>query len=214
MCCLTAESGAKDEPFCSRAGLQALQRTEGTKRMRIGIIGPTNILLTATAAGLDPAACANAARAAGEGLARRGHELLVVPDRGVALLAAEAYRAAGGRRLIGIFPRGGTDIQDALTECDEHRSLCHETIEGLNWTEQHERICQLSEALLCIGLSCGTVAEIAWTKWVGHRPVVVIRPLVSGMPPEIAAETELIWVEDLDGAYRALETIAKNHRAF
>jgi predicted Rossmann-fold nucleotide-binding protein len=182
--------------------------------MRIGIIGPTNIQLTATAAGLDPAVCAKAARAAGQGLARRGYELLVVPDRGVALLAAEAYRAAEGRRLIGILPGGGTDIQEMVTQCAEHRSLCHETIEGLNWTEQHERICQLSQALLCIGLSCGTIAEIAWTKWVGHTPVVVIRPLVSGIPPEIAAETELIWVEDLDEAYRALEAIAETPRAF
>lgn len=175
--------------------------------MRIGIIGPTDIAVTTRAAGLDPVACEHAAREAGESLARQGHEVVVVPDRGVALLAAQAYRAAGGRRLIGIIPHGGTSAQAATSCCQSHRNLCDETVEDLSWTEQHERICQLSDLLLCIGLSCGTLSEIAWTKWVGNTPVVVIRPLVSGIPPEMAAETDLHWVEDLEGFYRFLDGV-------
>ncbi len=175
------------------------------KSMRIGIIGPTDIHVTSRAAGLDPAACERTAIAAGEGLARRGYTVVLVPDRGVALLAAQAYRAADGPRLIGVIPHGGTSAQAATTCCEDHRHLCHETVEDLTWTGQHECICQLSNVLLCIGLSCGTVAEIAWTKWVGHTPVVVIRPLVSGIPPEVQAETDLHWVEDLEGFYKLLD---------
>ncbi len=177
--------------------------------MRIGIIGPTDIGLTSRAAGLDPAVCERTATAAGEGLAQRGHTLLVVPDRGVALLAAQAYRAAGGARLIGIIPHGGTSAQAATSCCEAHRYFCHETVEELRWTEQHERICQLSDVLLCIGLSCGTLAEIAWTKWVGGTPAVVIRPLVSGIPPEVQAETDLHWVEDLSGFFGFLDGLAQ-----
>lgn len=175
--------------------------------MRIGIIGPTDIQVTARAAGLDPAVCEQAAQEAGKSLARHGHEVVVVPDRGVALLAAQAYRAAGGTRLIGIIPYGGTSAQAATSCCQSHRSLCDETVEDLSWTEQHERICQLSDVLLCIGLSCGTLSEIAWTKWVGNTPVVVIRPLVSGIPPEMAAETNLHWVEGLEGFYGFLDGV-------
>jgi len=58
--------------------------------------------------------------------------------------------------------------------------------------------------LLCIGLSCGTIAEVAWTKWVGNTPVVVIKSLVSGIPPEVEVETDLHWVEDLEGFYKFL----------
>ena len=175
---------------------------------RIGIIGPTSIEVTSRAAHLDPAACESAARAAGEGLAKRGYALVLVPDRGVALLAAEAYRAAGGRRLIGIVPHGGTSAQAATSCCQEHRRLCHETVEDLTWTGQHERICQLSDVLLCIGLSCGTLSEIAWTKWVGNTPVVILRSLVSGIPPEMAAETDLHWMEDLETFYDWMESSA------
>ena len=173
--------------------------------MRIGIIGPTDIDVTSRSAGLDPATCKSTAKAAGEELARRGCTMVVVPDRGVALLAAQAYQAADGPRLIGIIPHGGTSAQATATKCDVHRHLCQETDEDLGWTEQHERICQLSDVLLAIGLSCGTMSEIAWTKWVGSTPVVVIKPLVSGIPPEVEAETDLHWVDNLDGFFRFLD---------
>jgi hypothetical protein len=177
--------------------------------MRVGIIGPTDIDTTSTAAGLDPAVCKRVARQAGEGLACNGFEVVVVPDRGVGLLAAEAYRSAGGRRLVGIIPRGGTCGQQESSCCDQHRHLCHEIVENLEWTAQHERICQLSDVLLCIGLSCGTISEIAWTKWVGNTPVVIIEPLVSGIPPEIGAETNLHCVQGLDGFYEVVERLAQ-----
>jgi len=180
--------------------------------MRIGIIGPTNIEATSRAAGLDPAVCEHTARAAGEGLAQRGYAVVLVPDRGVGLLAAEAYHAAGGPRLVGIIPDGGTAGQAATSRCDEHRDLCHDVVAGLPWTEQHERICQLSDMLLCIGMSCGTIAELAWTKWVGDTPVVVIRSLLSGIPPEVEAETDLRWAKDLEDAFRHLGEIATQKR--
>jgi predicted Rossmann-fold nucleotide-binding protein len=180
--------------------------------MRVGIIGPTDIDTTSRAAGLDPAVCKRMAVRAGEGLAQRGDSVVLVPDRGVAVLAAQAYRAAGGPHLIGIIPHGGTSAQAATTCCENHRALCHETVEDLNWNAQHERICQLADVLLCIGMSCGTIAEIAWTKWVGDTPVVVIRPLVSGIAPEVEAETDVRWVEDLEQAYESLNAIADEAR--
>jgi hypothetical protein len=177
--------------------------------MRIGVIGPTDIDTTSTAAGLDPAVCKQVATEAGELLAGKGFEVVVVPDRGVGLLAAEAYRGASGRRLVGIIPHGGTGGQQATSCCDEHRHLCHEIVEDLAWTEQHERICQLSDVLLCIGLSCGTMSEIAWTKWVGDTPVVIIEPLVSGIPPEIASETDLLLAQSVDEFYQIVERLAQ-----
>jgi len=173
--------------------------------MRVGIIGPTNIDGTARAAGVDPTAVEQAARAAGRDLAVRGHDVVVVPDRGVALLAAEEYRRAGGQHLIGVIPHGGTSAQAATSCCEAHRNLCHATVEDLTWAGQHERICQLSDVLLCIGLSCGTLSEIAWTKWVGDTPVIIVKYLVSGIPPEMGAETDLRWVDSLEDAYRLLD---------
>ena len=180
--------------------------------MKVGIIGPTDIDVTSKAAGLDPAVCKRTAVVAGEGLAHRGHTVVLVPDRGVAALAAQAYRAAGGPHLIGIIPHGGTSAQAAAACCESHRDLCHETVEDLSWNAQHERICQLADVLVCIGMSCGTIAELAWTKWVGNTPIIAIRPLMSGIPPEVEAETDVRWVEDLKGVYGWLDAIAASAR--
>ncbi|HQJ51085.1 MAG TPA: hypothetical protein PKW05_04850 [Anaerolineae bacterium] len=177
-------------------------------RLRVAVIGPTDIAVTSRAAGLDPDLCRQAAGLAGTELARRGCTVVLVPDRGVALVAAEAYRRAGGPHLVGIVPRGGTSTQQATSCCEEHRSLCDEVIEDLTWSEQHERICQLADVMLCIGLSCGTIAEVAWTKWTGQHPVIVVRSLVSGIPPEVLAEIDVRWVEDLDEALSEIDALA------
>ncbi len=180
--------------------------------LRVAVIGPTDIDVTSRAAGLDPGICAQVTTAAGESLAAHGYTVVLVPDRGVALLAAEAYHRAGGPHLVGILPRGGTSAQQATSCCEQHRDLCDEWVEDLTWTGQHERICQLADVLLCIGMSCGTMAEVAWTKWVGGRPVIAIRPLMSGIAPEILAETDVRWVDDLEGALALLESMAGGKR--
>ena len=38
------------------------------------------------------------------------------------------------------------------------------------------------------GLSCGTLAELAWTKWTPGPPVALVRGTMSGVPPEMLAE--------------------------
>lgn len=175
---------------------------------RVALIGPTDIETTSQAAGLDPRLCRQTAEAAGTALARRAYSVVLVPDRGVALLAAEAYQKAGGPCMVGLVPLGGTSTQQATSCCEDHRWLCDEVIEDLTWSGQHERICQLADVMLCIGLSCGTMAEIAWTKWTGRRPVFVIQPLVSGIPPEVLAETDIHWVSSLDEALREIDSLA------
>lgn len=106
--------------------------------MRIGIIAPTNTQRTSMTAGRLPATCERAVRQAGQGLAASGHDLVVVPAPGVGLLAAEAYDAAGDRRLIGISPDGGTSGQTAKSCGDEHPHFRDKTINDLDWTDQHE----------------------------------------------------------------------------
>jgi hypothetical protein len=109
--------------------------------------------------------------------------------------------------MIGLIPSGGTGMQKETSECPKHRHLCDVVIDDLTWTEQFPRICQLAEIMLCIGLSCGTIGEIVWTKWVGGPPVVVIEPLISGIPPEIMAETDIRLVADLEGFWEVLDSV-------
>ena len=177
--------------------------------MRVAIIGPTDVPKVASAAGLLAKAYQRCVAEAATELARRGHELLVVPDRGIGLWAAEVYRQAGGPKMIGLVPHGGTGMQGETSEGPKHRHLCDVVVDDLTWTEQFPRICQLAEIMLCIGLSCGTMGEIVWTKWVGGPSVVVIEPLISGIPPEIKAETDIRLVADLEGFWEVAGLLDK-----
>lgn len=177
--------------------------------MKVAIIGPTDVPKIASAVGLEAEAYQRCVTEAASELAWQSHELVVVPDRGIGLWAAEVYRQAGGPSLIGLIPSGGTGIQEEIAECQKHRHLCHVVIDDLTWPEQFLRICQLAEIMLCIGLSCGTIGEIVWTKWVGGPPVVVIEPLVSGIPPEIRAETDTRLVADLNGFWEILDSVGE-----
>ena len=172
--------------------------------MRIAVIGPSRIERVAAAAGLDAGLIRSAAAEAGEALARAGHELAVVPDRGVAVIAAEAYRRAGGRRLWGFVPRSGKSAEGATGRVHENSRLCDETFRDLTWHEQHSRLVEFSDAMVCIGLSCGTICEIAWTKWTKRIPVFMIETLASRVSPEIEAETDIRYVKDVAAAIASL----------
>ncbi len=176
--------------------------------MKVAVLGPTNIAAVAASAGLNPDDYVRLAREAGAALAAAGYQLVVVPDRGVAVHAAYAYREAHGPRLIGLFPSGGNGVLDAsAVELDEHRHLCDQAIDGLTWDVQHPRICALSDIMLVIGLSCGTMGELIWSKWT-RTPAVVLRPLISGIPPEVLAEAPIHLVPDLAGFFALAPALA------
>jgi hypothetical protein len=156
--------------------------------MRVAVIGPTNVARVGGGAGIGPDAYIRAAAAVGRLLATAGAGLIVVPDRGVAIAAMDAYLAYGGARLTGLCPSSGVSEPAAAVAVREHRDRCHEAVDDLSWYEQHHRIGVLADRMVCVGLSCGTLAELAWTKWTPGPPVALVRGTVSGIPPEMLAE--------------------------
>lgn len=155
----------------------------------VAVLGPSNIARVAAAAGIAPARLIDAAEQVGVMIARRGWSMIVVPDRGVAVSAMDGYLAAGGTRLIGLTPASGISEPAAMPSIELQRVRCHELRDELTWYEQHHQIGEMSDAMVTIGLSCGTIAELAWTKWnPSPPPVSFVAGTASGLPPEIAAE--------------------------
>jgi hypothetical protein len=168
--------------------------------MKVGIIGPSNIPGVSAAAGVEAARLEAEASRAGSVIAAAGHEIIVVPDRGVAVIAARSYRAAGGRKIIGLIPGTGYSADGATGRVHLNSVLCDELHRNLTWHEQHSLIVELSDILLCIGMSCGTICEIAWTKWTKRIPVCLIEGLGSRVPPEIESETDIRYVKAIEEA--------------
>lgn len=160
-------------------------------RPTAAVLGPSNLDRVAAAAGLPAAHLAQTAAAVGAMVARAGHILVVVPDRGVAVLAAEAYRAAGGDHVIGIAPSRGECHPDAAASLARNVHLCDEVHDSLSWYEQHHWIGRVSDRMVAVGMSCGTLAELAWTKWTPGPPVAMVAGTSSPVPPELLAEADV-----------------------
>jgi len=165
--------------------------------MRVAIIGPSNIDRVSHAAGIAPDRIRDSAAEAGRMLAASGHELIVVPDQGVPVIAAAAYREAGGKKISGLIPTSGHSAKGSTTRVQRNKILCDDSRDDLTWCEQHSRLVELTDAMVCVGLSCGTICEIAWTKWTKRIPVFLLRSLSSRIPPEIEAETDLRYCDSI-----------------
>jgi len=172
--------------------------------MKVAVIGPSNIERVAEAAGVSAGLIRERAAEAGQLLAAAGFELVVVPDQGVPVIAAQAYRDARGTKVVGLIPISGSSAEGATSRVQRNSRLCDETHSDLTWLEQHARIIEFADAMICVGLSCGTICEIAWTKWTKQIPVYIIRGLSSAIPPEIAAETDLHYCDSVEEAVAAL----------
>ena len=182
-----------------------------TTSARVGVIGPTNVARISAATGIPVGVYEETARAAGQLLARLGVTLVIVPDRGVARCALAGYRTANGPRVIGLAPVGGECDPEARLILHAGAAECDEIVSGLTWYEQHARFCQVCDLMVGVGLSCGTLAEIAWTKWVRKPDVLVLRSTISQIPPEILAEAR---VRLLDGLPELAAELTAWHRQY
>lgn len=164
----------------------------------IGIIGPTNLRRISAASGIPEQRYRDGALAAGTAIARHGAILAMVPDRGIAMSGLQGYSSARGKWTIGLVPQGGPSDAVATPNCLENAAACDEIIGGFTWHHQHAALCELSDLMICIGLSCGTITEIAWTKWVRKPRVLALRETFSAIPVEILAETEVTLVDGIE----------------
>jgi predicted Rossmann-fold nucleotide-binding protein len=164
----------------------------------VGLIGPTNLQKISRASGIPEDRYRNAAYGAGRVIARMNAILTIVPDRGVAVSGMRGYRESQGAWTVGLVPVGGPSDAVATPNCLENSAACDEVISGFTWHHQHAFICEFSNLLICVGLSCGTISEIAWTKWVRGPKVLIMRDTLTSIPTEITAETDIDFVDTIE----------------
>ena len=74
----------------------------------------------------------------GEMLAKKGHELIIVPDRGIPTEVAKAYKANEGKKVIGMVPVN--DKQYGTKHLEQYLSLIDNKIEVDHWYDVNGEI--------------------------------------------------------------------------
>ena len=164
----------------------------------VGIIGPTNPALMEERAGLVSGTLEAAAGEIGEFLAEQSLGMVCVPLKGVPLWALEGYLRAGGKDALALWPRPGSVAETSEAQSQGRPELAHRVRDDLTWGEEPFELAGISDCLVAIGLSCGTMVEMVVTKWIKNTPVLVARSLMTGIPAEITAELDLRFCDGVD----------------
>jgi len=188
----TEQAALKMYPEKGETGLvNSLSGDETKMSLRAGVIGPTDTALMEEKAGLEKGILEREARNIGRFLAMQGFSMVCIPDRGVALYALLEYSRYGGKNSVALFPSGSERLDYSSDQTERNLSFASYVKSGMSWEESPVQLIRNSDFFVCIGISCGTMIEIGWTKWVKRLPILLLRNTVSSIPPEIQAQTDI-----------------------
>ena len=134
-------------------------------------------------------------------IAKKGHELIIVPDRGIPAEVAKAYKAADGKRVIGVVPVN--DKQYGVKHLEPFLGLLDEKIEVEHWYDANGEIAAAGDICIIMGMSPGIMAEICLLKYhyrhLGSKTrVYLLKNCMSGeIPKEIEEEFEFNYINSV-----------------
>ena len=176
---------------------------------RVGVIGPTNVELIESLVPLAPGTLEIAARGIGAFLAKNSMGLVSVPDRGVGLWVLEGYCRSGGNNSLALSPSGADTLDDCKDLTPHHVSMANQVRTDLSWDEAPAQLVRESDCFVCIGLSCGTIIELACTKWIRRFPVLVVDSFMTGLPIEVTSELDVRLTSNIEQTEKLLLELAK-----
>lgn len=175
-----------------------------TTTKRVGIIGPTSVHLIEEKVGLAGGTLESAAREIGAFLAEQSLGMVCVPVTGVPLWALEGYKQAHGMNSLALWPRFSEQPAGSTDTNRGNPNLADQVRDDLTWGDEPFELAKASDCLAVIGLSCGTMVEMAVTKWIKQKPVLVVTSLITQIPVEIACELDLKYCDDIAALKRCV----------
>lgn len=146
----------------------------------------------------------------GRVLAKNLSQINLVPDDGVPLDIAQAYKTAGGERVVGYTPRGGCPtLERYFNFCDRIEEF------DTGWPGLNTCLSLRGDLITVFGLSPGTIIEIAYTKYhkkyLGRElPILIDRETINGtFSPELLDELSLQYFSSNDELNKILQELKK-----
>lgn len=125
-------------------------------------------------------------------------ELWVNSDKGMLVAIARAYKDNGGKKCVVLYPSKGKPWSKEHTV--PYIKNADELRKEPNWFWSNYNVTALPDICVCVGLSAGTLSELAYIKWnfqlkCGNmKKLIGIKELLRGgvLPPEIEVNIEQI----------------------
>ena len=138
----------------------------------------------------------------GKLLAEKGHELIIIPDRGVPLEIAKVYKENRGKKLLGIVPV--KDTQYGIDHIKKNLPLLDETLEVDHWYDADGEIAAAGDVCIVIGMSPGIMREITVLKFHYRylksqtKLIWLKNTLSSPIPKEIEEEIPIKYIDSIE----------------
>ena len=129
----------------------------------VGIIGPTNIQKLSKLTGKPQRVLLEKAQAIGKILAEEGSELWVNSDKGMLVAIGRAYKKYGGKKLVVLYPGKGEPWPNEHAK--PYVKYSDTVRKEKNWFWSNYNVVALPDTCICVGLSAGTLSELAYIKW-------------------------------------------------
>lgn len=159
--------------------------------LKVGIIGPTNILKLSKLTGKTKEFLLEKAQFIGKILVETNCELWVNSDKGMLVAIGRAYKRYGGKKCVVLYPEKAEPWPKE--HADPYIKYAHELRKEPNWFWSNYNVTALPDICVCVGLSAGTLSELAYIKWnyqfkCGQlKKLIAIKELLRDgkLPPEI-----------------------------
>ncbi len=191
------------------------------KTFIVGVIGPTNTQKFSKLMGRTQDFLLERAKLIGEILAKSNCELWVNSDKGMLVAIARAYKGSGGKKCVVLYPDKGEPWPKE--HATPYVRYADELRKEPNWFWSNYNVVALPDICICVGLSAGTLSELAYIKWncqfkCGNlKKLVAIKELLRGetMPAEIEEEIREIihYLEKVEDLNNFLENFQKEFAA-
>jgi len=182
--------------------------------MKVGIIGPTNIPKLAKLTGKSQDFFLEKAKIIGKILAEIDCELWINSDKGMLVAISRAYKNFGGKKCVVLYPEKGEPWPKE--HATPYIRYADELRKEPNWFWSNYNVTAIPDICICVGLSAGTLSELAYIKWnyqlkCGNlKKLIAIRELLrdGSLPPEIEEDVKEIvyYIKNTE----ALESFLKN----
>ena len=186
--------------------------------LKIGIIGPTNLQKLSKLTLKPVGFFLRKAKDIGKILAESGAELWLNSDKGMLVGVARAYRKNNGKKIVILWPRKGEPWPNE--HASPYRRYADEIRKELNWFWTNYNVVALPEICICLGLSAGTLSELAYIKWNYQlkrgnlKKLVAVKELLRDgkLPPEIEFDIKgiVIYINKVEELRKVLENFSQN----
>jgi len=137
-----------------------------------------------------------------EMIAKKEHELVIIPDRGIPLEIAKMYKEHGGKKLLGFVPT--KDKRYGIKHIEPNLHLLDEQIEVDSWYDADGEIAAAGDVCIVIGISPGIMREITVLKYhyrylKSKTRLVWFRNTISSpIAKEIEEEIPINYIDDVE----------------